>query len=137
MDVKAFITDKGEHLMAEILTEAYVYEPTTDGSKPTVEKVRALWDTGANYCQITPELARKMGLHSLGQKENNTAGGAFKGNVYRLGIKFGNIHVPHAYFGESHGGGRFDIIIGMNVISHGRFTLEGRGKERTFRFEVG
>ena len=135
--VKRVIEIKGRELLTQIISKAYVFPIVEEGELSQAVEVRALWDTGATHCLITPELAERMGMKSLGKKDNNTAGGIVEGNVYQLGL-YVNEHIvyPRLYFGEANGGGRFDIVIGMNAIRHGRFTIEGHGDDRKFTFEL-
>jgi hypothetical protein len=136
MDVRRIVL-KGRELETQIISEAIVYAPVPDGETAHGERVRALWDTGATHCQVTPELAAKMGLKSLGSMDSNTAAGKTPTEIYELGMVIGDsIHYPKLYFGVSHGHERFDIVIGMNAIRYGRLTLEGEGDDRTFTFEI-
>jgi predicted aspartyl protease len=128
---------KGRELETQIISEAIVYAIVPEGEPIEGFRVRALWDTGATHCQVTPELAKKMGLKSLGRMDSNNAAGKTPTEIYELGMVIGEkIHYPKLYFGVSQGHERFDIVIGMNAIKYGRFTLNGHGDERTFRFEV-
>lgn len=137
MAVRRFVL-KGRELEEQIISDAIVYAPAAEGGTVHGERVRALWDTGATHCQVTPELAKKMGLKSLGSKDMNTAAGKTPSDIYLLGLVVGDsIHYPKLYFGVSQGHKRFDIVIGMNAIRYGRMMLEGQGDERTFTFEVG
>ena len=135
--MKRVSTVSGKKLLHEVITTAYVFIPPKNGNKAEAVEVRALWDTGATHCQVTPELAKKMGLQSLGKLDCGTAGGSRISNLYQLGLVISReIYFRKLYFGESDGGGRFDIIIGMNALQVGTFTLEGEGERRTMRFEV-
>lgn len=135
--VKRVIELKGRELLTQIISKAYVFPIVGEGERAQAVEVRALWDTGATHCLVTPELAARMGLRSLGKKDNNTAGGTVEGNIYQLGLYVNErIVYPRLYFGEANGGGRFDIVIGMNALRFGCLTLEGEGDERTFRFEI-
>ena len=40
------------------------------------------------------------------------------------------------YVGECMPTEYYHAIIGMDLISFGRFTIEGEGENRTFRFEI-
>lgn len=138
MDVARRVVElKGDELNTQIRSKAYVYvEPEEGGTAEAVE-VTALWDTGATHCQVTPELAKRMNLKPLGQREINGAGGKYMSNIYELGMMLNEgIWFKHLYFGESSGAGRFDIVIGMNAIQAGELRLEGKGKDRTFVFEI-
>ena len=132
------IVKTGRDVLTQVITTAYVFPIVGEGETANAVEVRALWDTGATHCMITPELAERMGLHSLGQKEINAAGGKFVSNIYEMGLVLSeDIWFPRIYFGESQGAGRFDIAIGMNAIQAGTLRLEGSGDNRTFIFEVG
>lgn len=138
MDVaRRMVLLKGDELNTQIISKAYVYVEPEDGDTAEGVEVRALWDTGATHCQVTPELAERMHLKSLGQREINGPGGKYISNIYELGLLLNeSIWFRHVYFGESCGAGRFDIVIGMNAIQAGELRLEGKGADRTFVFEI-
>ena len=129
---------KGRELLTQVITKAYVYRLPEEGQKEVqAVEVRALWDTGATHCLVTPELAERLGLQSLGQMPNNTATRKDMTEVYELGLVVNEqMHFPKVYAGVSYGGDRFDFVIGMSIIRHGRFTLTGSGDERTMTFEI-
>lgn len=96
------IVKTGRDVLTQVITTAYVFPVVGEGETANAVEVRALWDTGATHCMITPELAERMGLHSLGQKEINAAGGKFVSNIYEMGLVLSeDIWFPRVYFGES------------------------------------
>lgn len=120
-------------LMTGLITPAMIYVPNGKVAVP----VRAMWDTGASLCQITERMAKKMQLVSLGQRYFDTANGRMQTNIYELGLYLSpTLNIRKLYFGEVYGESDFDILIGMSLISRGRFTLDGQGDARTLTFEI-
>ena len=132
------ITKTGADVNQQIITDVYVYTANEDGSVKRETKARALWDTGATDSQITREVAERLHMEPVGTGISNNAGGSKRVNVYRGRLYFKEgLHIAQDIFlPECNGGGRFDCVIGMDIIQYGRMTLEGCGDERTFTFEV-
>lgn len=128
----------GKDLLQQVITTAYIYPLPNEGqTQVRAIPVKTLWDTGATHCLITPETAKRLGLKSLGRKENNTASGKDEKDVYELGLVINEqMHFPHIYAIESYGGDRFDFAIGMSILRHGRFSLTGSGDERRMEFVI-
>lgn len=113
---------------------------------------RALVDTGANHCCISEKVVADLNLRPYSQSEMMTAGAPHTALLYRVDIaisvtetelrsekqKDGQVVLtPHPVFetskGFSHvkvsaipdiGGDRgFDVILGMNILSHFHITL--------------
>jgi predicted aspartyl protease len=105
--------------------------------KPLVE-VRALWDTGAETTFISAQLAQELGLKPLG--DTITVYGLYgsaSAKVYMLDVVLpekivvADIPVPEISNYKD-----FDIIIGMNIINRGTFTIDNENGNTTLYFSV-
>jgi predicted aspartyl protease len=91
--------------------------------------VYALLDTGASDTCISKSLAAKLGLKAIGRSVMNTAGGLHEVNQYwidlsmRNNVSFVNIHAA-----EFTGNKRFDILIGMDIITLGDLAITNAGR---------
>ena len=128
------VVESGTELMRQVISEAYVFVPPTGDVADRFEKVRALWDTGATHSQVTREVAERLGLNEVGCFDVNYGAGKSPSRFYEAGFMVGDICFRKMYVGECYGANRFDFVIGMDIISLGRFTLTGSGDERRMEF---
>lgn len=131
------IKKKGIDVNIQIITDAIVFVPEKDNVIKKFIKVRTLWDTGATHSQITREVAEVLGLKPIETLPVNHGAGQSEMRIYEAGLAVDDvIRVKQMKMAECYGAGRFDAIIGMDIISFGTFRLEGVGEERTFTFEI-
>jgi hypothetical protein len=105
--------------------------------KPPVE-VRALWDTGAEGTCISAKLAQALGLKPM--RDRITVFGVYgsaSAHVYMLDVVLPEkIIVPNIVVPEITINKDFDIIIGMNIINLGTFTIDNENGNTTLYFSV-
>lgn len=95
----------------------------------------AKWDTGSNVTLITKQLADKLNLiPEIHKRKAGLIEGDVFINVYIVSLELpNNIFVPNIEVLEWPNSTKqdIDVIIGMNIISHGDFTIsnfEGKTK---------
>ena len=124
----------------EIITECGVSLPHRPGmgEHPTVLHTKGLWDTGATGCVITKRLATQLGLTPIGKTQTHHAGGTSTVNVYLVNIILtNNVGFPFIKVTECEETvGRFDIIIGMDLITRGDFAISNSGGQTTVSFRT-
>lgn len=129
-------TTTNPRFVREIITEAEVSIPHV--GNPTAEfiKTSALWDTGATNSVITPLLVDKLGIKSITQIRSLHAGGESIADVYMIDIVLPNkLVIPNVKVSKcAEQGGRFGIIIGMDIISMGDFSISGQYPRRMVSF---
>lgn len=120
----------------EIITSAEVSLPMADNGEVNNVRVRALWDTGATNSVITPHVAKALNVKPSGISRTVHAGGIDITNTYFVNIKLpNNVIVANVRVSEcKEQAGRFDIIIGMDIISLGDFSITGQGLKRMVSF---
>ena len=120
----------------EIITLADVSKPSKDIQSADFYKYKALWDTGATNCVITPKVVKELGLVPSGVSQNRHAGGMSDVNIYYVDLRLpNNIVIRGVRVSEcADQAGRFDLIIGMDVISLGDFSITGQGTRRMVSF---
>ena len=127
------------HLIQEIITEIIVINP----SDKKEYKCRALWDTGATISVINKKIIEELNLIPIGKELIKGVNSSDEHLKYATQIKLlpskppidlitPIIPVVESKIGED---GRYDVIIGMNIISCGDFVLSNF-KETLFSFSV-
>jgi predicted aspartyl protease len=130
-------------LAREIINDCGISTPFDEkiskGQKPPkIHPTRALWDTGATGSAITPAVAKLLGLIPSTLANVQHADGISLQNVYYVNIYLPNkVVVPFVKVTECKNVvGKFDIIIGMDIISLGDFAVTNVGKKTTFSFRL-
>lgn len=141
MDYKAF-TAKFNGITREIITDVGISMPfvaeSIDANDERIVRTTALWDTGATNCVITKKTATAMGLKPISVTRVCHAGGESFPYVYLI-----NIYLPNNNVIESvrvtecdDAAGNFGIIIGMDVITLGDFSVTNKEKQTVFSFRI-
>lgn len=137
MDISA-LTIAATGLLREIITDVAIYDPIhglmQTNDDPRVLNTKALWDTGASNCVITPSTARILGIKPIRVVETRHAGGVSLANVYLVNIMLPNgvgisgVQVTECMEQE----GAFGVIIGMDIITRGDFAITNVGGKTIF-----
>lgn len=104
------------------LSEAY--DPRSGLPQPSKVQFMSIWDTGASSCAISSRVVSALGLKPTGVRPVRTAGGQALASTYLI-----NIYLPNAvaFFGlnvaEVQLLGNEDILIGMDIIGNGDFSV--------------
>lgn len=116
----------------------YTPEANPSETPPKLLKTLALWDTGATGSAITHDLALKLGLMPITKVNVNTANGVALQNVYLVNIFLPNrVVIPYVKVTEISGSvGGFDVLIGMDIISLGDFSITNKDRKTTFSFRL-
>lgn len=139
MNISSF-TLKSKTLLREIITEVSIFDAIhndiIDNSDPRVFHTKALWDTGATNCVITPSCAKSLNLKPIGVAQTHHAGGISTANVYFISIMLPNgVSINGVRVTEcAEQAGAFGIIIGMDIITKGDFSISNANGETTFSF---
>jgi hypothetical protein len=98
----------------------------------------AMWDTGADSCCISASLAAELGLTSIGSftAHGFQSSGEYPGYMLDITLPDGQsaLNVPVVAFDKR---SNYDIIIGMNIISLGRFVIDNNKGNTIFSFQFG
>lgn len=118
-----------------IKTSAALINPQTGKACQTL----AIWDTGATDSVITKATATELGLVPISKTQVRGVGGVYVTNIYRVTICL-NKNIPITCLvtecEELSDAGDTGLLIGMNIITLGDFTVTNyKGKTTmTFRF---
>lgn len=119
-----------------IITDAYISIPAKDNKDRQFLKVKALWDTGATLSVVTPHVVSALGLQATGVIKSLHAGGETLSKTYFVDIALPNKILIQGQKVSvcAEQNGIFDIIIGMDIISLGGFSITGQGERRKVSF---
>ena len=98
---------------------------------------RGLWDTGASKSSITQRIVDDLNLIAVGNTNISTANGVVAVNTYFVdfglpnGVTVKNVLVSCADLGED-----IDVLIGMDIIRHGDFSITNVNNKTTFSFRT-
>ncbi len=101
-----------------------------------MKQFNGVWDTGATNSVITKEVAEVLQLKPTGQTEIHTANGACIKNTYLVNIFLpSNVVLPHVRVTEGELGG-IQMLIGMDVITIGDFSITNFEDKTTMSFRL-
>ena len=103
-------------------------------AQPAIHPTVALWDTGATNCAITPKVIAALGLKPIGKTKVSHADGDTDGvNVYLPNnIVIQNVKVSECKNEKD----TFGVLIGMDIITLGDFSISNVNNETTFSFRI-
>jgi hypothetical protein len=124
------------HLCLRLLTEAQVFG-ISNGTTGKGTAVTALWDTGATGSAITPDLAKRMNLISVDRVKVTGVNNTSIVDVAKVSIGLPNkvmVNEVNVMICELNQG--FDLIIGMDIILLGDFSISNGEGKTLFSFAV-
>ena len=107
-----------------------------EASKAQFKEYTAVWDTGATRTTISQKIVDELGLSPVGKVWSSTANGMVLVDTYPIcvllpnDIAFPTIIVPCNNLGDT------EMLIGMDIIGHGDFSLTSVGNKTTFSFRM-
>ena len=105
---------------------------------PAGVPTQALWDTGASKSVLSSDFVKQLGLTPVGTREVHHGDGKSTRNTYivnfRLpnGVQIGGVLATE--FPASHN--RFSVLIGLDVIALGDFSLTHVGAKTCMSFRI-
>jgi hypothetical protein len=132
---------KSDRLLRILKTPCFVsesFDPAEGELACGRVEFEALWDTGAGTSLITQRIVNECGLKPIRNSKLQSVSGVQKTEVYLVNIYLpGDIlfcKIPVVRGDFSHG--RWDMIIGMDVIGIGDFSVKNRNSTTEFSFTV-
>jgi hypothetical protein len=114
------------------------FDPANGGVPPVPVEFEAIWDTGATASVITQRVVDACGLQPIGMVEVHGVHGTRPAEVYLVNIglpnrvAFQDIRVTKGDLGA----GDCDLLIGMDIISCGDFSVTNKDGVTIFSFRV-
>jgi hypothetical protein len=123
-------------LSLRLLTEAKVFNISGESDRKGINVI-ALWDTGATGSAITPDLAQKMNLVPVNRVKVAGVNNTSIVDVAKVSIGLPNmvmveeINVMICSLNQG-----FDLIIGMDIILLGDFSISNGEGKTLFSFAI-
>lgn len=96
----------------------------------------ATWDTGATNTVISKKVVEECDLIPIGMVSVSTAGGIVDANVYMVDLLLpDNMVIPSLQVTEGQLNGT-DVLIGMDIIQRGDFSVSNFEKQTKFTFRI-
>lgn len=117
-----------------LITDVSVCNPSTD----IVAKCRGLWDTGGKLSTVSQALVDKLGLlpDSEMKMRVHTSAGVHLSNVYPIKLLFNDVEVDCSATACKRIIDDVDIVIGMDVITKGDFSITNIGGKTEMIFRL-
>lgn len=138
MDKFLAFTLKSNGIMNMLKTDTLVLSDVRNNTIPFTPKLwKGLWDTGASKSSITQRIVDDLNLIPVGNTNISTANGVVTVNTYFVdfglpnGVTVKNVLVSCADLGDD-----IDILIGMDIIRHGDFSITNVNNKTTFSFRT-
>jgi len=130
-------TEKSDKIESQLITKCYVSDPILEWHPDLFfTEFRGLWDTGATRTSISNRVATLLKLIPIRQTTIFHATGQSIVNVYDISIVLPNdILFPFKTVSEGKFSG-FDVLIGMDIISQGDFSISNVNGKTTFSFRT-
>lgn len=141
MEARAF-TAKSDKLEPVLKTTCVIF-PAFDPARLAGQNINiqgkpftAIWDTGATNSVISERVIHELGLVNMGFAPVNHAGGQDVVPVYKVNIGLPN-NVAFAEMKVTQGKlAGADVLIGMDIITKGDFSVTNVGGKTVFSFRV-
>lgn len=116
----------------------------TLGNSLTVQKENreinnfvGVWDTGATHTAINNNVIDKCNLQPIAKTKTSTAAGIIDSNVYLIDLLLPNgVIVQDVQATSMNMESSIDILVGMNVINTGDFSITNLNGKTKFSFRV-
>lgn len=106
------------------------------GGRTDFKTLRVLWDTGANFGGVSPELIREWDIKPDGFSEIEIADGKKTLQpYYNMLVRFQD-GPPFRFKASPVPSKRFDVLVGMDIIAQGAFLIEPIGDGTRFTFSI-
>lgn len=134
MAVSALTINSNGGLLRQLTSPVDIVVPNTEISN----RYNAIWDTGASGTVIAQEVVNNIGLIPTGMSLVHTANGVAQQNTYIIdialseGIVLRDITVTCA----SALSGGCNVLIGMDIISLGYFSITNKDNDTCMSFRV-
>ncbi len=127
--------------MRELVTPAHVFPARSIiryfHVTPTEMTIQAIWDTGATNTVISRNLVGQLGLIPTGITTAHDANNSYQTSTYLVDIGLPNgILIPDVQVTEAANLGNYDLLIGMDIITLGDFSVTNGGGNTWFSFRI-
>lgn len=119
-------------------TDTLILSDVRDNNVEYTPKLwRGLWDTGASKSSITQRIVDDLNLIPVGKTNISTANGIVAVNTYFVDFGLPNgVMVKNVMVSCSDLGDDIDVLIGMDIIKHGDFSITNVNHKTVFSFRT-
>lgn len=139
MDTFLAFTLRSNGILNMLKTETLIDSNVRDRSKSIDinKKWRGLWDTGASKSSIDKRVADELNLIPVGKGTISTANGVVSVNTYFVNFTLPNhVTIKDVLVTGADLGKDIDVLIGMDIIRHGDFSITNTNGSTTFSFRI-
>lgn len=131
-------TLKSQGILNMLKTDTLVLSTVRNSKNDYTPKMwRGLWDTGASNSSITQRIVDDLSLIPVGKSNVSTANGIVPVNTYCIDIGLPNgVTVKNVIVSCCELGSDIDVLIGMDIIKHGDFSITNINNKTTFSFRI-
>lgn len=117
---------------------AAAFDHKNPPSQPVAYKMcTAIWDTGATGSVISEKVAKDCNLAPISMAQVRHAGGISSANVFSVSFVLrNNVIIAEIEVTEGVLGDQVDVLIGMDIISHGDFAVTNKNNKTVFSFRL-
>lgn len=139
MDTFSAFTLRANGILNMLKTETLINSNIRDKNKSIdiSKKWRGLWDTGASKSSVDKRVVDELGLIPVGKGTISTANGVVSVNTYFVNLTLPNrVTVRDVLVTCADLGNDIDVLIGMDIIRHGDFSITNTNRSTTFSFRI-
>lgn len=139
MDTFLAFTLRANGILDMLKTETLINSNIRDKNKSIDinKKWRGLWDTGASKSSVDKRVVDELGLIPVGKGTISTANGVVSVNTYFVNLTLPNrVTVRDVLVTCADLGNDIDVLIGMDIIRHGDFSITNTNRSTTFSFRI-
>jgi hypothetical protein len=123
-------------LSFRLITDVQIFDITTGPLKNGI-KVKALWDTGATGSVITPEVSKRLQLVPINRVKVTGVNNTSMADVVKISIGLPNrVMVQEVNAMVCDLNQNIDMLIGMDIILNGDFSISNAGGKTLFTFAI-
>lgn len=135
MDLYLAFTLKSKDISKRLITDIFINLDKEDIYKNRAW--RGVWDTGATRSAIDKRIVDELNLTSVGKARLSTANGEKIVNTYRISMILPNeVIISNVLVSEVDLGEDCDLLVGMDIISKGDFSITNKNGETVFSFRT-
>lgn len=136
-------TLKADCIIREIISDVGVSVPfiavggVVSDKDVNIHRTKGLWDTGATGSCVTVSTAKALGLVPTGKVISNHAQGQSTVSTYLVNLYLpNNLVLPNVRVTECADTDSFGVIIGMDIITNGDFSITNVGGQTVVTFRM-
>lgn len=135
----SFTTRAQKGFLGSLVNQVHIMPVSADGTvhPPNGAPLRAVWDTGASHSTVTQRVVDDYGLIQTGRARTQTANGPSDVNTYLVDLFLPNkVAITGLRVNDMTTIEGTDMLIGMDVISQGDFSVTNCSGDTWFSFRM-